>query len=53
MKSEKATNAEEVKDPSEGLSETRKEDIRPRAFIEAHERLDRIYSEILRLGLER
>ena len=53
MKSEKATNAEEVKDPSKGLSETRKEDIRPRAFIEAHERLDSIYSEILRLGLER
>ena len=53
MKSENATNAEEVKDPSEGLNETRTEDIRPRAFIEAHERLDRIYSEILRLGLER
>ena len=35
------------------MSETQTEDIRPRAFIEAHERLDRIYSEILRLGLER
>ena len=35
------------------MSETQTEDIRPRAFIEAHERLDRIYSEILRLVLER
>ena len=35
------------------MSETQTEDIRPRAFIEAHERLDRIYSEILRLLLER
>ena len=35
------------------MSETQTGDIGSRAFIEAHERLDRIYSEILRLGLER
>ena len=52
MNSENATKAEGVQERREGVSETQTEDIRPRAFIEAHERLDRIYSEILRLGLE-
>ena len=50
MNSENATKAEGVQERREGVSETQTEDIRPRAFIEAHERLDRIYSEILRLG---
>ena len=53
MNSENATKAEGVQERREGVSETQTEDIRPRAFIEAHERLDRIYGEILRLGLER
>ena len=53
MNSENATKAEGVQERREGVSETQTEDIRPRAFIEAHERLDRIYSGILRLGLER
>ena len=30
-----------------------REDSRPRFFVEARERLDRMYTEILRLGLER
>ena len=35
------------------MSETQTGDIGSRAFIEALERLDRIFSEILRLALER
>ena len=53
MNSENAIKAEGVEERRDGVSETQTEDIRPRALIEAHERLDRIYSEILFLGLER
>ena len=35
------------------MSETQTGDIGSQAFIEALERLDRIFSEILRLGVER
>ena len=53
MNSEHAIKAEGVQQRRDGVSGTQTEDIRPRAFIEAQERLDRIYSEILRPGSER
>ena len=53
MNSENAIKAKGVQERRDGVSETQTEDICPRALIEAYERLDRIYSEILRLGLER